>query len=46
MHVVNLVYQGNVLPTNGFGYLVPDQEDEAILGVVFDSCVFPSQVFF
>ncbi len=44
MHVVNLVYPGQVLPMDGFGYLVPGTEKEDILGVVFDSCVFPTKV--
>ena len=42
--MVNLVYPGKVLPMDGFGYLVPAHEPELILGVVFDSCVFPEQV--
>ena len=44
MHVVNVIYDGHVLPANGFGYLVPAQEPSDILGVVFDSCVFPTEV--
>jgi protoporphyrinogen oxidase len=44
MHVVNLVYDKRVLPMAGFGYLVPDREKEAVLGVVFDSCTFPTPV--
>lgn len=39
--VVNLGYRKNVLKQNGFGYLIPSKENENILGVVFDSCVFP-----
>ena len=45
MHVINLVYPGKVLPMDGFGYLVPAHEPELVLGVVFDSCVFPEQVY-
>lgn len=37
--VVNLVYSGNVLPLEGFGFLVPPNENIPILGVIFDSCV-------
>ena len=44
MHVVNLVYESDVLPMAGFGYLVPSHAPEHILGVVFDSCVFPAPV--
>lgn len=41
--VVNLAFQGDVLTKKGFGYLVPSQEGESILGVVFDSVIFPEQ---
>lgn len=41
--VVNLAYRQPVLNHTGFGYLIPSQEKEAILGVVFDSAVFPEQ---
>jgi oxygen-dependent protoporphyrinogen oxidase len=43
--VVNLVYQGYVLPHQGFGFLVPkSQVDQCnVIGVVYDSCVFPEQ---
>lgn len=41
--VVNLGYKKNVLPHQGFGYLIPTKEREDILGVVWDSCVFPEQ---
>lgn len=40
--VVNLVYEG-VLPKKGYGYLVPTQEKESLLGVIFDSSIFPQQ---
>jgi oxygen-dependent protoporphyrinogen oxidase len=41
--VVNLGYEGKVLKNKGFGYLVPSNEDEDILGVIWDSIVFPQQ---
>lgn len=41
--VVNLAFKGPVLPKKGFGYLVPSEEKEAILGVIFDSCIFPEE---
>ncbi|KAJ3330679.1 oxygen-dependent protoporphyrinogen oxidase [Blyttiomyces sp. JEL0837] len=41
--VVNLVYEGHVLPVDGFGFLVPSSEPSDILGVVFDSCALPEQ---
>lgn len=41
--VVNLGYHRSVLPKQGFGYLVPTSEKENILGVVWDSSVFPQQ---
>ncbi len=39
--VVNFGYDANVLPLQGFGYLTPTYAYEEILGVVFDSSVFP-----
>jgi oxygen-dependent protoporphyrinogen oxidase len=41
--VVNLAYEGDVLPKKGFGYLVPTQEGENLLGMVWDSAIFPQQ---
>lgn len=41
--VVNLGYRKKVLKSEGFGYLIPSQEKESILGCVWDSCVFPQQ---
>jgi oxygen-dependent protoporphyrinogen oxidase len=41
--VVNLAFQGDVLLKKGFGYLIPSQEKESVLGVVFDSVIFPEQ---
>lgn len=39
--IVNLGYKKRVLNKQGFGYLVASHEKEDVLGVVFDSCVFP-----
>lgn len=41
--VVNLGYKENVLKSKGFGYVIPQQEGEAILGCVWDSCIFSEQ---
>lgn len=41
--VVNIGYHKPVLKQQGFGYLVPSQEREDILGCVWDSSVFPQQ---
>lgn len=41
LSVINLGYDVNVLPVQGFGYLAPTYANEDILGVVFDSSVFP-----
>ncbi|TPX32223.1 protoporphyrinogen oxidase [Synchytrium microbalum] len=42
--VINLAYASpNILPIDGFGYLIPPSENESILGVVFDSCALPQQ---
>ncbi|PRP80426.1 protoporphyrinogen oxidase-like [Planoprotostelium fungivorum] len=40
---INLGYHEDVLPSDvrGFGYLVPPREGDKILGVTFDSVVFP-----
>ena len=40
---VNLAFDEPVLSKEGFGYLVPSVEKEPILGVIFDSSVFPQQ---
>lgn len=37
---VNLEFQGDVLP-QAFGYLIPPKENLPVLGVLFDSRVFP-----
>ncbi|XP_038566258.1 protoporphyrinogen oxidase isoform X2 [Micropterus salmoides] len=39
--VVNLEYEGDILPVMGFGHLLPSSEDRGILGVVYDSVPFP-----
>ncbi|OXU27093.1 hypothetical protein TSAR_008398 [Trichomalopsis sarcophagae] len=41
--VVNLHFNGDVLPLEGFGFLVPPSENLPILGVIFDSCVFSNK---
>lgn len=41
--VVHLVFEGDVLEKKGFGYLVPTQEKESLLGMIFDSAIFPDQ---
>jgi oxygen-dependent protoporphyrinogen oxidase len=41
--VVNLGFHNRILAQEGFGYLIPRLENEDILGVVFDSSVFPEQ---
>lgn len=39
--VVNLEFQENALPLHAFGFLVPPKENLPLLGVIFDSCIFP-----
>jgi oxygen-dependent protoporphyrinogen oxidase len=43
LSAVNVAFNKKVLKKKGFGYLVPSSEKEEILGVIFDSCVFPTQ---
>ena len=43
LSVVNVAFNEPVLKQKGFGYLIPSNQDEDILGVVFDSCIFPEQ---
>jgi len=38
--VVNLEFKGNVLDSNGFGFLVPSNQSDPILGCIFDTCTF------
>ncbi len=40
---VNCGYRSQSLSRKGFGYLIPSQENEEILGCVFDSQIFPQQ---
>lgn len=40
---VSLGYRNQILPHKGFGYLVPSKEKEEILGMIWDSSVFPQQ---
>jgi len=44
MAVVSLQFNQNVIPENlaAFGFLVPSKENSPILGITFDSCIFPS----
>ncbi|XP_041081776.1 protoporphyrinogen oxidase isoform X3 [Polyodon spathula] len=39
--VVNLEYEGLILPVEGFGHLVPSSESRGMLGIVYDSVAFP-----
>ncbi|TMS11225.1 Protoporphyrinogen oxidase [Larimichthys crocea] len=39
--VVNLEYEGSILPVEGFGHLLPSSEDLGLLGVIYDSVAFP-----
>lgn len=41
--VINFEFPGKVLPKEAFGFLVPPMERIPILGVIFDSCVFPQK---
>lgn len=41
--VVNFEFQEDVLPLQAFGFLVPPKENLSLLGVIFDSCVFPQK---
>ncbi len=41
--VVNLAFEGDVLPKKGYGYLVPSRAGQTVLGVLFDSSIFPQQ---
>jgi oxygen-dependent protoporphyrinogen oxidase len=42
LHVVALGYTNAILPLCGYGYLAPSREREDVLGVIFDSAVFPT----
>ncbi len=41
--IANLGYDQKVLEKKGFGYLVPSEEKDEILGMIWDSDVFPEQ---
>lgn len=41
--VVNAAFQQNVFPKRGYGYLAPTNEQEDLLGMIWDSSIFPSQ---
>ncbi len=40
---VNVLLKGDILKYSGFGYLIPTEEQETLLGVLFDSSIFPEQ---
>lgn len=40
---INFGFKNQILPYNGFGYLVPSSEQQQLYGAVFDSSVFPEQ---
>ncbi len=37
MAIVNLYFSTDVLPAQGFGYLVPTNQNSPIIGCIFDS---------
>lgn len=41
--IVNLGYRKPVLKREGFGYLIPSSEKKKVMGVLWDSSVFPQQ---
>ena len=41
--LVHLGYEKKVLSKEGFGYLIPSCEKEEVLGVLFESSLFPKQ---
>lgn len=38
---VNVGYKNQILKNKGFGYLIPSKEKEKVLGVLWDSLIFP-----
>lgn len=40
---VNVAFDAEVLPISAFGYLIPKIEKEEVLGVLFNSKIFPGQ---
>jgi len=38
--VVNIMFKGNILKNEAFGFLVPSNQPEPILGCIFDTCSF------
>lgn len=41
--MIHLGYRQQVLQQKGFGHLIPRLEKEEVLGIIWDSCVFPQQ---
>jgi oxygen-dependent protoporphyrinogen oxidase len=41
--VVNVGYSKPLLSKKGFGYLIPSNQNESVLGCVWDSAIFPQQ---
>ncbi|XP_076632512.1 protoporphyrinogen oxidase [Colletes latitarsis] len=41
--IVNLEFSEDILNIDAFGVLIPPKEELPILGVIFDSCVFPQK---
>jgi oxygen-dependent protoporphyrinogen oxidase len=43
LYVVNIGFSKIAFPHNGYGYLVPTQENHPLLGMIWDSSIFPQQ---